>query len=416
MITFSCPTCSTTFKVPDDKSGKQTKCPECQESLMVPSLDQEWWRSEPLDCEPPPPPRSILLHRRRFHPLYVVGGLSLVLAVLVCLGVVWAISHEKQRRLAAEQEQVATHERERATEQAKIDELKRLLEQQKDEQRRSQDEQARLRESDLRREAAKEEAAVTGRMREMIAGIKAMDEVARKEVDAVDRKCMVAFAMTGVDPRNAKHEDVIFFHEKRNALIATKKEALNKRVDELRTFLMSAVSDSRFPKDIKRVFDSKTIPVVAEVQTHVDQPYQDALAWRERAVVGVREAKEQLRKERVELSKRGADALMKYAKTLPDSSDILLSQMNLTAAFIMIGRLQFLLKEGKLTVDAIKDELEKLPSVSIRKYGYAFSDLVRVAGNWRIGHEPEYPSIRETFDEMTKLLKKDLRDWAKIED
>jgi DNA-directed RNA polymerase subunit RPC12/RpoP len=99
VISFNCPTCSKSFKVADDKAGKSTKCPECQEPLVVPSLDQEWWRDAPSTQGPPP--RAVIV-RRGIPPVYFVAGIALTFSILLGIGVVWVVS----KRHTPEREQI----------------------------------------------------------------------------------------------------------------------------------------------------------------------------------------------------------------------------------------------------------------------------------------------------------------------
>jgi DNA-directed RNA polymerase subunit RPC12/RpoP len=56
-ISFSCPNCSKTYNVSDDKAGKKTKCPACETSITVPSADAA--SSPPAAAPPPQPPISV---------------------------------------------------------------------------------------------------------------------------------------------------------------------------------------------------------------------------------------------------------------------------------------------------------------------------------------------------------------------
>jgi len=54
-IEFDCPRCSATIRVPDAYSGRQGRCPQCNERLLVPLV------AVPDVSQPPPPPQPALL-------------------------------------------------------------------------------------------------------------------------------------------------------------------------------------------------------------------------------------------------------------------------------------------------------------------------------------------------------------------
>jgi len=47
MISFSCPDCSQTFSVSDDKVGKRTTCTKCRQLLTVPAQHELDWELLP---------------------------------------------------------------------------------------------------------------------------------------------------------------------------------------------------------------------------------------------------------------------------------------------------------------------------------------------------------------------------------
>jgi len=65
MIRFSCPGCSATFTVGDEKAGKSGKCPKCQSQFVIPSADEAAGgvvsasANVPGGTEPPPLPADL---------------------------------------------------------------------------------------------------------------------------------------------------------------------------------------------------------------------------------------------------------------------------------------------------------------------------------------------------------------------
>jgi predicted Zn finger-like uncharacterized protein len=56
MIRFSCPGCSATFNVSDDKAGKTGKCPKCSSQFTIPTLADAAAASGTAEAEAAPPP------------------------------------------------------------------------------------------------------------------------------------------------------------------------------------------------------------------------------------------------------------------------------------------------------------------------------------------------------------------------
>lgn len=91
MISFACPTCSKGFRVPDDKAGKRTKCPQCEAAMVVPQADKKWWNEQSQQgqaqtqrpAESPPPKRH---SKAAGLAVIAVLGVAVVLIVVAIAG------------------------------------------------------------------------------------------------------------------------------------------------------------------------------------------------------------------------------------------------------------------------------------------------------------------------------------------
>jgi DNA-directed RNA polymerase subunit RPC12/RpoP len=73
MIAFACPKCSKPFRVSADKAGKKTKCPQCQEPLLVPRMDAAA-AAPPATSESLPQPTSTAEHIGKKISIVVMMG------------------------------------------------------------------------------------------------------------------------------------------------------------------------------------------------------------------------------------------------------------------------------------------------------------------------------------------------------
>lgn len=105
MITFSCPSCSTSYTVADDKAGKRTTCARCHHPLTVPvlpDLEQEWELVKENAADEPRPATGSSQVPRTSRPNATLAAVAFLLA-LFCFAVAYARSQEadKEDRQAA---------------------------------------------------------------------------------------------------------------------------------------------------------------------------------------------------------------------------------------------------------------------------------------------------------------------------
>lgn len=86
MIQFSCPSCSKTYSVPDEREGKRTKCKKCRSSIVIRKTKAQWFDDGLVDDEPNDDEPSFA------HTAGVVAASVVGIVITVILGIIVYVS------------------------------------------------------------------------------------------------------------------------------------------------------------------------------------------------------------------------------------------------------------------------------------------------------------------------------------
>ncbi len=391
MIQFVCTNCAHRFTLSDDKKGVYAVCPLCDELLVEPVAQG----SEEFENQSAPDSSQQILR-------YVRGALAL--ALLLCLPVwVWqrASPHFSNRPTSISSDakmsrtDVEVREQLEAKERAEklVEQHKAEAERLRNEVGRYQAESARQRVEKARTEATDISNRSIGELRRQLKRFEAHDRLNRDVVRDGDRIAMSELVELEINPAiilvpasTFSMARMKFIAEQNTELLGMWFELRKRAVDASWT-----LADPKYPADAKIDFESTVARELARAETLLKQPYGDPMVAYKDAVTAAKAGHEALRKQKVEKSKRASEALNEYQRQgSEDSSAVLLMHQ-------LMAKLQALDAAKKLTVQSAEEVFRQS---GIRKgdetYAVTFNTLGRIAGDLRIDHNPDNPSLAET--------------------
>ncbi len=163
---------------------------------------------------------------------------------------------------------------------------------------------------------------------------------------------------------------------------------------ELRKFASDTswnLSNPKFPTDTKIGFESAAARELTRAEKVLKQPYSDPMVAYKDAVAAAKVGRDAMRKQKVEKSKYALEALGEYQKHGgEDVSAVLLMHQ-------LMVKLQVLDAAKKLTVQSA-DEIFQQSGIrkGDERYASTLNALCRIAGDSRVDHNSENPSLAET--------------------
>jgi len=132
------------------------------------------------------------------------------------------------------------------------------------------------------------------------------------------------------------------------------------------------------------------------------------MAYYKDSLVAVNTTKDVIRQQKIEKSKKAMEAADKFTKALPASSDITVSRLDLILVMRIIIQLNDSYTEGKLTKEAglkaLGQGLMGYFDGAKWKFVECLGEVVGVMGEFRLEHNPDRPSFRESFDVFRTLV------------
>ena len=389
-ITFACPVCATKYSVAAYLAGRRTACAKCREKLIVPTLNRNMPPEQQATAQPP------RLKGKR------VRAIAAATAFVGIAFIVWLVTSATDSSKPQPQtppqairdpkvEQLAEAERRLAKLEGEL--------QSEREQRKA--EAAKLAADAARQEAQQISEKALARLAEQAVAITKLDKMYRDVVSKGDKDGMMLFAQADVQPTERDDPTVKKFYASRQKFIREKSEALAEMLVAIKATAreaMVALSEERFSANASTRFEEVADARIRELEAKIKAEYPDPTLHYGEAVASVKVARGLARQERIRLSKEAEKAFLEHCKTVPRTSDVVPSDLSLARTVLFLRKLETHLHEGKLTKEAAQEAFNEWHRLGRELLdAQAMRDTLMISGEFRPGHDPDFPSFAEAF-------------------
>lgn len=255
----------------------------------------------------------------------------------------------------------------------------------------------------LRAEFAKERAAKVAsdgldKAAAVYAEMAKFAEGSLKILADADRECMTLFASAGVNPkRNDSDAAVEEFRHKRAGFAETRLEKLNEYKSKLLATVNETARNPLLVDSPKGEYAVKSVVLVKRADGLLREELPDPYASYDDVV-------EILKNSKVVMSKRAAEKLIALIDKLPESSDAEISKNDINIFFVWVGKIQVDYGNGKLSWEKAFQYRRLIGATGVKNSQGVIKLLLDVGGDWRIGHAPNGPSMKEAYKEYCRLV------------